>query len=217
MTSSPSYLIGKLYTWVPTSVLERYELIAPNNSAIATFPLDTSGGWFGHRRKKAKALVPSGTLFPDGAIFLCREGEDITISAVEQGPRLATYKCEWSQLVFPDKRVFWWGQPNFWATEKLPDQVKAYNNLNCTGVNRFLHVTRAYLTQKAWTDQTGTTVYVQFSDWTRKSDVVIYPPAAEIPELSILLVLGLDNILFGRREGTIERGNLAGTVFGLHH
>ncbi len=41
MTSSPSYLIGKLYTWVPTSVLERYELIAPNNSAIATFPLDT--------------------------------------------------------------------------------------------------------------------------------------------------------------------------------
>ena len=167
MTSSLSYLVGQPLTWVPTAAFKaRYDLIAPDNTTLAT--LDMSS-W----TSKANALVPEGTL------FLHKEGWSglkVAISAVEQGPLLATYQRKWTgtsgQLLFPDGREFRWGKDNFWGT------------------------------QKAWTDPTGTTTYVQFSvgGFSRKSSVVIYPQAAEIPELSLLLVLGLYNILIERRD-----------------
>ena len=120
---------------------------------------------------KAQARVPEGTL------FMQREGwfgQKVAISSVEQGPLLATYHSKWfgtsGQLVFPDGREFRWGKVNFWGT------------------------------QKAWTDPTGTTAYVQLSTrvFSRTSTVVIHPQAAEIPELSLLLVLGLYNIVIER-------------------
>lgn len=167
MTSSLSYLVGQPLTWVPAAAFKaRYDLIAPDNTTLAT--LDMSS-W----TSKAHALVPEGTL------FLHKEGWSglkVAISAVEQGPLLATYQRKWTgtsgQLLFPDGREFRWGKVNFWGT------------------------------QKAWTDPTGTTAYVQFSvgGFSRKSSVVIYPQAAEIPELSLLLVLGLYNILIERRD-----------------
>jgi hypothetical protein len=122
---------------------------------------------------KANALVPDGTL------FMQREGwfgQKVAISAVEQGPLLATYQRKGAgtsgQLVLPDGREFRWGRVNFWGT------------------------------QKAWTDPTGNTAYVQLSvgGFSRKYTVVIHPQATEIPELSLLLVLGLYNMLIERRD-----------------
>ena len=122
---------------------------------------------------KANALVPEGTL------FLHKEGWSglkVAVYASEQGPLIATYQRKWSgtsgQLVFSDGREFRWSKINFWGT------------------------------QKAWTDPASTGVYVQFSTggFSRKSSVVIYPQAADIPELSLLLVLGLYNILIERRD-----------------
>ncbi len=121
----------------------------------------------------ANALVPEGTL------FIYKEGwsgQKIVISLGEQGPLLATYQRKWTgtsgQLLFPDGREFRWGKVNFWGS------------------------------QKAWTDPTGNTAYVQLSvgAFSRKSTVEVYPQAAEIPELSFLLVLGLYNILLERRD-----------------
>jgi hypothetical protein len=122
---------------------------------------------------KANARVPEGTL------FLHKEGWSglkVAIYSVEQGPLLATYQRKWTgtsgQLLFPDGREFRWGKVNFWGT------------------------------QKAWTNPAGKTAYVQLSvgGFSRKSSVIIHPQAAEIPELSLLLVLGLYNILIERRD-----------------
>lgn len=122
---------------------------------------------------KANARVPEGTL------FLHKEGWSglkVAIYSVEQGPLLATYQRKWTgtsgQLLFPDGREFRWGKVNFWGT------------------------------QKAWTNPAGKTAYVQLSvgGFSRKSSVIIRPQAAEIPELSLLLVLGLYNILIERRD-----------------
>lgn len=121
---------------------------------------------------KANALVPEGTLFMHKEGW---SGLKVAISSVEQGPLIATYQRKWTgtsgQLLFPDGREFR-GKVNFCGT------------------------------QKAWTDPTGTTAYVQLSvgGFSRKSSVIIYPQAAEIPELSLLLVLGLYNILIERRD-----------------
>jgi len=122
---------------------------------------------------KANARVPEGTLFLHKAGW---SGLKVAIYSGEQGPLLATYQRKWTgtsgQLLFPDGREFRWGKVNFWGT------------------------------QKAWTDPSGKTAYVQLSvgGFSRKSSVIIHPQAAEIPELSLLLVLGLYNILIERRD-----------------
>jgi hypothetical protein len=168
MTSSLSYLVGETLTWVPTTAFKaRYDLIAPDNTTIAT--LDMSS-W----TSKANALVPEGTL------FMRKEGWSglkIAIYSGEQGPLIATYQRKWTtgasgQLVFPDGRQFRWSKVNFWGT------------------------------QKAWTDPTNDTTYAQFSagSFSRRSTVVIYPQAAELSEISLLLVLGLYNILIEKRD-----------------
>ncbi len=134
----------------------------------------------------AKALVAEGTLFMHRERWFSQKTD---ISSGEQGPLLATYHSKWTetsgQLVFPDGREFRWGKVNFWGT------------------------------QKAWTDPTGTTAYVQLSDgvFSRKSTVVIHPQAAEIPELSLLLVLGLYNVISERRTTTAL---IAGASSGGH-
>jgi hypothetical protein len=124
---------------------------------------------------KANALVPEGTL------FIRKEGWSglkVVISQSEQGPLLATYQRNWTgtsgQLLFPDGHTFKWGKVNFWGT------------------------------QKAWTDPIDNTARVRLSGggFSRKSTVEIYPQAAEIPELSLLLVLGLYNIIIERRNAT---------------
>lgn len=121
---------------------------------------------------KAYATVPEGTLFLQKETW---SGLKVAISLGEQGPLLGTYQRKWTgtsgQLVFPDGREFKWGKANFWGT------------------------------QKAWTDLPGNTVFVQCSTggFSRKVNVVITPEAAAIPELSLLLVLGLYNILVERR------------------
>ena len=167
MTSPLNTLVGQTLTWVPTAAFKtRYDLIAPDNTALAT--LDMSS-W----TSKASALVPEGTL------FMHKEGLSglkVAVYADEQGPLVATYQRKWAgtsgQLLFPDGREFRWGKINFWGT------------------------------QKGWTDPSGTTSYVQFSvnGFSRKNSVIIYPQAAHIPELSLLLVLGLYNILLERRD-----------------
>ena len=122
---------------------------------------------------KAHASVPEGTLFIQKESWT---GRKVAIALGEQGPQIATYQRTWTgkngQLVFPDGRAFHWGKVNFWGT------------------------------QKAWTDPTSNLTYVQFSagSFSRKSNVDIRPQATEIPELSLLLVLGLYNILIERRD-----------------
>ena len=122
---------------------------------------------------KAHAAVPEGSL------FLHKEGWTglkVAIYAVEQGPLIATYQGKWTgtggQLIFPDGHAFKWSKTNFWGT------------------------------QKAWTDSTGNITYVQHAtrSFSRKSTAVISPQAAAIPELSLLLVLGLYNILIEKRK-----------------
>jgi hypothetical protein len=121
---------------------------------------------------KANATVPEGTLFIQKETW---SGSRTAIFLGEHGSPIATYQRKWTgtsgQLLFPDGREFRWGKVNFWGT------------------------------QKAWTDLPGNTVYVQFSasGFSRKSNVLINPQAAGIPELSLLLVLGLYNILVERR------------------
>ena len=122
---------------------------------------------------KANALVPEGSLFIHKEGW---SGRKVVLSLGEQGPPLATYQRKWTgtsgQLSFPDGREFKWGKVNFWGT------------------------------QKAWTDPTGHIAYMQFSigAFSRKSTVELYPQAAELPELSFLLVLGLYNIILERRD-----------------
>jgi hypothetical protein len=165
MTSSLSVLVGQSLTWTPTATFkERYDLIAPDKTTLATLDMNS---W----TSKANARVPEGTL------FIHKEGWSglkVAVYAVEQGPLIATYQCKWTgtrgQLSFPDGREFTWSKINFWGT------------------------------QKAWTDAASNTPYVQLStgSFSRKSTAVIHPQAAEIPELSLLLVLGLYNILVER-------------------
>lgn len=122
---------------------------------------------------KVHATVPEGTL------FFWKEnvsGSKIDISASEQEPPIATYQREFGitngQVTFLDGRSFKWGGTNIRGT------------------------------QRAWTDSTGTTPYVQFSakGFSSELGVLIHPQAAEIPDLSVLVVLGLYNTLKERRS-----------------
>ncbi|MBV9712879.1 MAG: hypothetical protein JO011_18415 [Ktedonobacteraceae bacterium] len=128
---------------------------------------------------KANATVPEGTLFMQKENW---SGLKVAITPGEQGPLIATYQRKWSgtsgQLLFPDGREFKWTKLNFWGT------------------------------QKAWTDPAGNTSYVQFStgSFSRKVNAVINPQAAAIPELSLLLVFGLYNILVERRAAAAAAG-----------
>ena len=70
--ASMSDFVGQPLTWVWRRKF--YELMASNNSVIATFPAERKYrfalGLGGARWKKAKALVPDGT----GVLFLNEEG-----------------------------------------------------------------------------------------------------------------------------------------------
>ena len=177
MNSSLSSYIGQTLTWVPTATFkDRYSLIAPDNTTLAT--LDMSS-W----TSKAHASVPEGTL------FLHKEGWSglkVAIYTAEQGPLVATYQSKWTgtggQLIFPDGRQFKWSKTNFWGT------------------------------QKAWIDPNSNTTYIQHATrgFSRKSTVVIHPQAAAIPELSLLVVLGLYNILIEKRKA--EAASVATSV-----
>lgn len=122
---------------------------------------------------KAEASVPEGTLFFYNEGW---SGRKVAISTIDQGPPIANYQRKWTssrgQLSIPDGREFTWSRLNFWGT------------------------------QKAWTDATGSIPYVQFflHSFSRRVDVEISPQAAEVPELSLLVVFGLYNILVERRS-----------------
>jgi hypothetical protein len=103
---------------------------------------------------------------PEGTLFIHQEGflgSKIVISSGEHGPLLATYRSEESEYHHGGHLVFPDGRKFRWDP------------------------------QKAWTDPTGHTTYVHFSGggFSRTSTAVIHPQAAEIPDLSVLLVLGL--------------------------
>ena len=107
-------------------------------------------------------------LVPEGTLFMHREGwfgQKVAISSGEHGPLLATYRSEESEYHHGGHLVFPDGRKFRWDP------------------------------QKAWTDPTGHTTYVHFSGggFSRTSTAVIHPQAAEIPELALLLVLGLYN------------------------
>jgi hypothetical protein len=133
---------------------------------------------------KAHASVPEGTLFMNKEGWT---GLKIAIYTAEQGPLVATYQRKWSsakgQISFPDGRTFNWDKVNFWGT------------------------------QKAWVDSTSKTPYVQFTvrSFSRQSPVVIHPQAAVIPELSLLLVLGLYNIHIENQESVSSSATIATT------
>jgi hypothetical protein len=185
--TSMSDFAGQPLTWVKR--LKGWDLMASENSVIATFPVETSGrfavGMKGKRYKKAKAIIPDGT----GALFLNEEGQDIAIYTVEQGPRLATYSEPW--LEFPDGRKFNWSRAGFFDS---------LGHLN------YALKHRSYYGAGAWQDAKGDIPYVVIRDAWSKHRVDIYQAAAELrdPELSLLLVLGLYNIFIENRQGMYE-------------
>jgi hypothetical protein len=122
---------------------------------------------------KAKATVPEGTLFLQKNRFSTK----VSISPDEQGSPLATYQRRWAggQLDLSNGHVFEWDRTALLSHGRV------------------------------WTNAEHTTTYAQFSraGFSRKVDVVLSPQAAEISELSelsLLLVLGLYNILIERRR-----------------
>lgn len=187
--ASMSNFIGQPLTWVGS------DLITPDNSVIAKFPVETSGRWAGIEKirwKTAKALVPDGT----GTLFLNGEGPnpdyplDVAIYTVEQGPRLAFYREPF--LEFSDGRKFCWGRIGLF---------KAFKRLSYWGAG-------------VWVDEAFTTTYVVIRDGFRRRRVDIWPAAAKLhdPDLSLLLVLGVYNIYIENtaRSTEPEKGSLAG-------
>jgi hypothetical protein len=186
--TSMSDFAGQSLIWVRGA--PGWNLIAPDNSVIATFPVERKGwavGVAGRRWKKAKAIVPDGT----GALFLNEEGQrpnwHIAIYADEQGLPLAIYEEPW--LVFPDGRRLIWGRIDFFSALV---ELRRYGTMSYGG--------------GGWADPTGPTTYVEFRDGMRKKRVIIYPRAAEIrdPELSLLVVLGLYNMYVENIKGMLE-------------
>jgi len=115
---------------------------------------------------------------PEGMLFLKREGwtgRKVNILSGEQGPLLATFQRAWTgtrgQLLMADGRQYQWKSINFWSMRKM------------------------------WGDPSASVVYIQFSpaSFSRKVTIDLLPQAAEIPEISLLLVLGLYNIIVERR------------------
>lgn len=115
---------------------------------------------------------------PEEMLFLRKEGwtgQKVNISPGEQGPMLATFQRKWTgtrgQLFMADGRQYQWKNSNFWGTRKM------------------------------WGDPSESVVYIQFSTaiFSRKVTIDLLPQAAELPEISLLLVLGLYNIIVWRR------------------
>jgi hypothetical protein len=188
--TSMSDFAGQSLTWVSRGAV--WQLITPDNSVIATFPLETSGshvGIAGIRYKKAKALIPDGT----GALFLNGDGPhatplNVAIYSVEQGPRLATYIKPW--LMFADGRTFLWDRVLL---------ISALLNLRRDGLKALKRGGAGDWTlvkKIAGTNDTTRITYVGIRDGMYHHHVDISPRAAEVgdPELSLLLVLGLYNI-----------------------
>lgn len=168
-----------------------YDLRAPDNSVVATFPLEAIGrfvGIAGIRFKKAKAIV----CFPDGTgrtgigtLLLNEEDGDIVISIGDQGhvpnrdfhggPRLAVYKessvIGKSRLEFHDGTTFRWDR---WGKSG----------------------------EAKWVDKAGTAHVVihdgdgKFHFFEGDFRVDILPTAAKMADqaLSLLLVLGIYNM-----------------------
>src|SRR6266700_3683141 len=116
---------------------------------------------------------------PDGTVLATLEMSNWTYKAHASVPegRIFLKQEGWSgrKVVLSlgeNGRTFRWTKLNFWGT------------------------------QKAWTDPTGNTTSIQFSSLglSRKLAAQIHPVAAEIPELSSLLVLGLYVSLVEGRE-----------------
>jgi hypothetical protein len=180
--ASMSDFVGQPLTWVWRRKF--YELMASNNSVIATFPAEKKYrfalGLGGARWKKAKALVPDGT----GVLFLNEEGHrpdwHVAIYSVKQGPCLAVYDEPW--LVFDDGRRFRWERAGF-----------SFKYLDRSG-------------EGAWMDEDRTKTYVQIRDGMREHRVDISAWASKMrdPELSLLLVLGLYNIFIENRGLMLE-------------
>jgi hypothetical protein len=170
MATALSYLAGQTLAWVPTAAFKDRYDLIGPGNAPVA-TLDMST-W----TSKANAQVPEGTLFlhKEGLI-----GLKVAVYSGDDGPLVANFQRKWTgtsgQLTCADGRQFKWGKANFWGT------------------------------QKVWTDPTGKTTYVQLSTssaggFSRKSNVVVFGPAAEVPELSLLLVLGIYNIIVERRD-----------------
>lgn len=193
--TSMSDFAGQPLTWVRRRKV--WDLIASENSVIATFPVETSGGFglgvAGKRFKKAKAIVPDGT----GTLFLNEEGRDVAVYTVEQGPRLATYREPW--LEFPDGRKFSWCRAGFF--DSLKHLSYALKHLSYYGAG-------------AWADAKGDIPYVVIRDGMSNHRVDIYQATAELrdPELSLLLVLGLYNIFVENRQNMFEGGPKTGLL-----
>lgn len=189
--TSMSNFVGEPLIWVRRR--RPWDLIASDNSAdnsaIASFPVETSGsslgiGLAGKRWKKAKAIIPDGT----GTLYLNEDGQNIVIYSAEQGPRLATYRDPW--LVFPDERRFNWSRAGY---------LDSLRHL------RYALKHPEYYGAGVWTDAENH-AYVVILDGARNHRAEIWPAAAELrdPEVSLLLVLGLYNIFIENRQGFFE-------------
>lgn len=228
MSSSLSHLIGQPLTWVRAG--RGFDLTASDGAVIASYPVKSGGGWFAQRYNTSEARISDGT----GKLFLNREGEDIVISGDEQGPLLARYrKSHW--LEFPDRRVFFWEQPGFfrdniwkdpsrwgamvWRDPSVkqfeivpPEQIEELRAHWRTLANGREHIPGTL-------GQEPPAAYVRVSDGSIKYRVAIFPPAAELrdPELSMLLVLGFYNLRQRNREHSAELARLAGDARGIAH
>lgn len=121
---------------------------------------------------KANAGIPEGMLFLHGEGWT---GQKVNILPGEQGPILATFQLKWTGtrgwLFMANGRQYQWKNINFWGTRKM------------------------------WSDPSESVVYIQFSTaiFSRKVTIDLFPQAAEVPEISLLLVLGLYNIIVEMR------------------
>jgi hypothetical protein len=122
---------------------------------------------------KAVAHVPEGVLILQTKGMGWTQGR-VEIYSVENSPRVATF------------------------------QRARTGRLSMANGHQFTLVRTGWMGAKRfWKDATGTTTYIQMlpGGFSRKSQVVVLPPAAEIAELSLLLVLGLYNKIVDNRNG----------------
>lgn len=185
--ASMSDFAGQSLTWVRHH--KYWDLTASDNSFIARFPVELKGayGYAGKRSKKATAIVPDGT----GKLFLNEEGQQydrhLAIYADEEGPCLATYRYDSGWLAFSDGRRLQWNRRNFWGA-----------------LWHLWHFGEMHYWSGGWVEP-GLGAYVEILEG-RSKRVIISPRADEIgdPELSILVVLGLYNMVVENIQGFFE-------------
>jgi hypothetical protein len=199
MMISMSKFVGHPLTWISRRGGRYFDLTAsdnsviPVNSVIAQFPWQATGhyvGFGGRRWDKAKALIPDGT----GLLYLNEEDGNIVIyrgeqPTGEQGLRLATYQEH------PLKES--------WL--EFPDE------------RRFTWDRWGEKGRGSWVDKTSTTTYVVIHDGYRERRVDIQPPAAEMrdSELSLLLVLGIYN-MDTENYKNFQEGTLVNDAAGIY-